>query len=146
VGRLSSTPGVFGATMTSEARPLASGYKPLLEGRRSIISFITVAELRFGGTVAKWGPKRLQRLEDKLNGARVVWPIPGLVDTYVKLRAWCVENGHGLHQKNHEADRWIAATAIHDGIFFNVKDLKLITKLPKLGVPSVDDDASGTHR
>lgn len=40
-------------------------------------------------------------------------------------------------QKDHEADRWIAATAIwlqvplvaHDRIFANVKDLELLTKL-----------------
>jgi len=40
-------------------------------------------------------------------------------------------------QKEHEADRWVAATAIwlrvplvaHDRIFTNVKDLELLTKL-----------------
>ena len=40
-------------------------------------------------------------------------------------------------QKDHEADRWVAATAIwldvpliaHDAIFANVKELRLLTKL-----------------
>jgi hypothetical protein len=44
---------------------------------------------------------------------------------------------HGLGQKEHEADRWVAVTAIwlqvplvaHDRIFANVKDLELLTKL-----------------
>jgi hypothetical protein len=42
-----------------------------------------------------------------------------------------------LGQKEHEADRWVAAPAIwlrvplvaHDRIFTNVKDLELLTKL-----------------
>lgn len=65
-------------------------------------------------------------------------PGPGqLTDAYATLRAWCVNNGHGLGQKEHQADRWVAATAIrlgiplvaHDGIFTNVKQLELLTKL-----------------
>lgn len=141
--------GVFGATMTPGGKPLASGYKPLLEGRRSIVSFITVAELRFGASLAGWGVRRLQGLEDKLTQTRTVWATPSLIATYVKLRSWSVRNGHGLGQKDHEADRWVAATALHlgiplvahDSIFFNVKDLQLITKLPKLGVrPTSDED------
>jgi hypothetical protein len=59
------------------------------------------------------------------------------VEAYASLRAWCVRTGHGFGQKEHEADRWVAATAIwlqvplvaHDGIFANVKDLGLLTKL-----------------
>ena len=47
------------------------------------------------------------------------------------------EPGHGLGQKEHEADRWVAATAVwlqiplvaHDAIFTNVKDLELLTWL-----------------
>jgi len=43
----------------------------------------------------------------------------------------------GLGQKEHEADRWVAATAIwldvalvaHDAIFANVEGLNLLTKL-----------------
>jgi predicted nucleic acid-binding protein len=56
---------------------------------------------------------------------------------YASLRTWCVRTGHGLGQKDHEADRWVAATAIwlqvplvaHDRIFANVKDLELLTNL-----------------
>ncbi|HEY5986564.1 MAG TPA: hypothetical protein VIV12_09330 [Streptosporangiaceae bacterium] len=46
-----------------------------------------------------------------------------------------MRTGHGLGQKEQEADRWVAATAVwlqvplvaHDGIFANVKDLELLT-------------------
>jgi predicted nucleic acid-binding protein len=69
--------------------------------------------------------------------AEIVWPGPNLVEAYASLRTWCIRTGHGLGQTEHEADRWVAATAIwlqvplvaHDGIFANVKDLELLTKL-----------------
>lgn len=48
-----------------------------------------------------------------------------------------MRTGHGLGQKEHEADRWVAAAALwlqvplvaHDRIFANVKDLELLTVL-----------------
>jgi hypothetical protein len=66
-----------------------------------------------------------------------VWPGPNLTGSYVTVRTWCAVTGHGLGGKDHEADRWVAASAIwldiplvaHDAIFANVKDLTLLTKL-----------------
>jgi predicted nucleic acid-binding protein len=102
-----------------------------------VISFVTVAELEYGAKLAGWGPERLQRLAYEIGRTEVVWPGPHLTEVYASLRAWCVRTGHGLGQKHHEADRWIAATALwlqvplvaHDGIFANVKDLELLTTL-----------------
>jgi predicted nucleic acid-binding protein len=129
--------GVFGARLTRRTQPLAAAYRPRRDGRPAIISFVTVAELRFGAKLAGWGQTRLQQLEHELDQADTVWPGPSLAEAYATLRAWCVNAGHGLGQKAHEADRWVAATAIwlnvplvaHDAIFANVKDLRLLTKL-----------------
>jgi predicted nucleic acid-binding protein len=129
--------GVFGAQLTPRTWPLGESYRPLVEGRAALISFITVAELRFGAQLAAWGPRRLRRLGRELERAETIWPGPDLIDAYAALRAWCVKAGHGLGQKEHEADRWVAATAIwldvplvaHDAIFANVGGLNLFTKL-----------------
>ena len=48
-----------------------------------------------------------------------------------------MQHGHGLSQKSHEADRWIAATAMvlkvplvaHDAVFRGVDGLELLTTL-----------------
>jgi tRNA(fMet)-specific endonuclease VapC len=129
--------GVFGARLTPRGRSLAAAYRPLLEGRPALISFITVAELRYGASLAGWGPARLARLDRELGRADTVWPGPNLTRAYVTVRTWCAKTGHGLGGKDHEADRWVAASAIwldiplaaHDAIFANVKDLTLLTKL-----------------
>ncbi len=129
--------GVFGARLTPRGRALSAQYRSLREGRPAIISFVTVAELRFGARLAGWGPARLQRLAHELERADTVWPGPSLAEAYATLRAWCVKAGHGLGQREHEADRWIAATAIwlgipliaHDAIFANVEALRLLTNL-----------------
>ena len=101
--------GVFGARLTPSGRLLASRYRPVLEGRPAIISFVTVAELEYGARLAGWGPDRLRRLEHEIARAEIVWPGPNLTQAYASLRAWCVRTGHGLGQKEHEADRWVAA-------------------------------------
>ena len=129
--------GVFAARLTPSGSLLAARYRPVLEGRPAVISFVTVAELGYGARLAGWGPGRLRRLEYEIARAEIVWPGPNLVEAYASLRTWCVRTGHGLGQTEHEADRWVAATAIwlqvplvaHDGIFANVKDLELLTKL-----------------
>jgi predicted nucleic acid-binding protein len=129
--------GVLGARLTLRTRPLATLYEPLIEGRAALISFVTVAELRFGARLGAWRPERRQSLEGQLALAETLSPGPGMTDTYTALRVWCVRNGHGPGQKDHEADRWVAATAIrlriplvaHDAIFASVKNLQLLTKL-----------------
>jgi predicted nucleic acid-binding protein len=76
------------------------------------ISFVTLAESHFGAHHARWGSAPLQKLEVRLATAEIVWPGPSLVESYVKLRHDCAAIGHGLSHKDHEPDRWIAATAL----------------------------------
>jgi predicted nucleic acid-binding protein len=108
-----------------------------LPAARLCSRFATVAELRFGATLAGWEAGRMRRLDDELVQVQTVSPGPTLTAKYVELRVWCVRNPHGLAHKDHEADRWIAATATwldvplvaHDTIFKNVDGLELLTRL-----------------
>jgi predicted nucleic acid-binding protein len=142
--------GVFGANLAPAGQALTFAYRSLLQERRMAISFITDVELRFGATLAKWGQQRLQRLDAAIGRAKTIWPGPDLVHRYVALRTWCVRSGHGLGQKDHEADRWVAATALwlnvplvaHDGIFFDVDGLELLTRLER---PSTGERSPGTE-
>jgi hypothetical protein len=73
--------------------------------------------------LAGWGPDRIRCLDYQIGLAEVAWPGPYLADSYATLRAWCVSTGHGLGQKEHEADRWVAATALwlQDAIGTSIK-------------------------
>ena len=101
------------------------------------ISFVTVAEIRFGARLAGWGEHRLRALEVRLGAAETVWAGSGLVDEYVALRHACSTQGHPLGQKVHEADRWVAATArwldvplvTNDAVFRDAPGLTVVTEL-----------------
>jgi|AntDryMetagUQ889_1029465.scaffolds.fasta_scaffold12582_1 predicted nucleic acid-binding protein len=107
----SAWPNVYGADMVANA-PLADRYEPIIVGRPSFLSFQTVAELRYGALHRNWGDARMRKLDARIAAARVVHSGEELVATYAQLRAECVRLGHALGQREHDADRWIAATAL----------------------------------
>ncbi len=92
--------GVFGAQLTRRTWPLGESYRPLVEGRAALVSFVTAAELCFGARLGGWGPQRLRMLERELERAETIWPGAELTDAYVALRYWCVRAGHALGQKH----------------------------------------------
>ena len=127
--------GVFGADLSPSSKPLADLYADVLAGRNILISFITVAELRYGALRAGWGAKRRNELEETIDAAKIVWPGHGLASEYAALRAECVASGHGLAERSNEADRWVAATAryvkvplvSHDSVFVDAPGIDLLT-------------------
>ena len=128
---------VFSADLVPGSR-LAERYAPLITGRLAFISFQTAAELRYGAIRRGWGQPRMLRMEATIERVEVVHSGPELVAVYAQLRADCVAAGHALGQKEHTADRWIAATAIrlglplvsNDGIFRAAPGLQLETLPP----------------
>jgi predicted nucleic acid-binding protein len=123
---------VFGADLVRKS-VLAERYEPIIVGSPAFISFQTAAELRYGAMRRQWGESRMRELAVKIAAAETVHTGPELVVVYARLRAECAGIGHALSQREHDADRWVAATAIrlgvplvsNDGIFENVPELVL---------------------
>lgn len=92
--------------------PLADRYEPIIVGRPAFLSFQTVAELRYGALHRNWGEARQRKLDTKIGAAEIVHSGDDLVGVYAQLRADCARIGHALGQREHDADRWIAATAL----------------------------------
>ncbi len=123
---------VFSASLTPNSS-LARRYDSLLVGRPAFLSFQTVAELRYGALLRGWGGARVRRLETAVAHAEIVHTGHDLVRIYAELRVTCERIGHALCQRNHDADRWIAATALrlriplvsNDRIFENTPGLHL---------------------
>jgi predicted nucleic acid-binding protein len=86
------------------------------DGRRVLVSFATVTELRFGAINGAWGDLRRRSLERNLQTFVVVQPDDRLMMRCAEFRYDCQRRGHPLGQKVHEADRSIAATAIAAGV------------------------------
>jgi len=91
---------------------LAAEHSHLIEVRPVVVSFATVTELRYGAIKAGWGDLRRRALERDLARFVVVQPDDQLMSACAELRATCEASAHPLGQKIHEADRWIASTAI----------------------------------
>ena len=126
---------VVSALMNSAHDPTAARYLSLIASRLILVSFVTVTEMRYGALKARWGDLRRRGLERDL--ARFVFVVPddALMYACAELRAMTERAGHPLGQKIHEADRWIAATAMKlgvelvsdDAVFRDVPGLTVIT-------------------
>jgi tRNA(fMet)-specific endonuclease VapC len=111
----------------------ATRYRSLIGGRPIVVSFATVTEMRYGAIKAGWGELRRRGLERDLARLVTVQPDDRLMLICAELRAICERAGHGLGQKIHEADRWIAATAIRLGVEL-VSDDAVFVDVPGLDV------------
>jgi predicted nucleic acid-binding protein len=117
---------VYGAVLALGST-LAALYQPVLAGRPAIISCQTVAKLRYGAVLRRWGGARMLRLDARISAAEIVHSGPALIATDAQLRVECQRASHALAQREPDADRWIAATAVrlnvplvfHDRVFEN---------------------------
>lgn len=142
----SKTPAVVLDTMAMSAivneprQPeTAARYRRLIAGRSVVISVMTVSELRYGAIVAGWGELRLRSLERDLGGVTAVQADDDLASTCAELKAACRSEGHGLWHKVHDADRWIAATALSRGLDL-ISDDRVFVDTPGLSLLTTRSD------
>lgn len=115
---------------------LAADYRALIAGRPTLVSFATATEMRYGALKAGWGELRRRGLERDLERFTIVQPDDRLIQVCAELRASCEQAGHALGQKIHEADRWIAASAVRlsvelvsdDSVFTDVLGLIVLRR------------------
>jgi len=126
---------VFSARLIPESS-LAQRYEPLPVGRVEFGCLQSVAEIRFGALLRGWGGARLRRMEAVIDGTEIVHTGPELLRTHVELRVACTRIGHALSQRDHDADRWIAATALRLGIPLVSND-RVFENAPGIQVQSI---------
>ena len=121
------------ASWLLDPRPLphAEEARRVIGDRSRVVAFVTVTELRYGALRAGWGELRRRQLERSLGDLEVIQTNEVLIAQCASLRAQSSRSGHALAQKIHEADRWVATTAVAlglelvagDGIFENIAGL-----------------------
>ena len=128
---------VVSAMMNAVRDPdTANDYRALVAGRPIVVSFVTVTEMRYGALKAGWGDLRRRGLERELAKLTVAQPDDELMHRCAELRSTCASAGKALGQKVHEADRWVAATAImlavelvsDDAVFKDISGLTVLTR------------------
>jgi predicted nucleic acid-binding protein len=83
---------VFSARLVPDSL-LAQRYEPVLAGRAEFISFQTLAEVRYGAQLRRWGAARLRRLDLAVAKIEVVHSGDDLIRVYASLRVACARSG-----------------------------------------------------
>jgi tRNA(fMet)-specific endonuclease VapC len=95
--------------------PEAAAFRPLVDGRLPLLSFVTVGELLRGALQRGWGESKRTQLQARIDAMTVVPFDEIVIGAYAETTAWAVAHGHPLGQAVHSNDAWIAATArAHD--------------------------------
>jgi predicted nucleic acid-binding protein len=110
-------------------------YADDLKDRRLCISFITVAELRFGALYRDWKPKRIERMEQTIRSYVVVPYDDQITREWARIAADAVRAGRN---KVDRSDWWIAACAIRHRlplVTHNPRDFEKIAGLVLVSHP-----------
>jgi tRNA(fMet)-specific endonuclease VapC len=86
----------------------ARRYDRFLTGQLWVISFMTLAELRWWTLQRRWGAARRRQLTEHLRQVHVYYADSDLCDWWARVTLQTRRNGHPLDS----ADAWIAATAL----------------------------------
>ena len=113
----------------------AAPYAPLVNGKRIVLSFTTVAELWRGAYARGYGDESQRKLETEIALAVVVPPTNALMHEWARLTNEARRIGHALGQNPQAHDAWVAATARHFELplltnnrrhFEGISDLELV--------------------
>ena len=88
--------------------PLGVQYAPHLRGHSTVISFQTVAELRYGMEKANWGEQRSGEQEDFMRRFRTIYPTDSVCTHWARAMISARRAGRPVNTAN----AWIAATAL----------------------------------
>lgn len=100
----------------SRGRKQAERFAPIVEGRRVVLSFATVAELWRGANARGYGDDSRRKLQAEVSLAAVVQPTEAITQEWARLTNEARQLGHPLGQAAQTHDAWVAATALHFGL------------------------------
>ena len=113
----------------------AARYTSDLEGKRLCISFVTVAEIRLGASLANWGTQRRERMEQTILSYVVVPYDDEVASIWARIGTDLIRSGRNQQDRS---DWWIAACALRHGlplVTHNTADFAGIAQLQVISHP-----------
>jgi len=89
----------------------ASLYRPHIQGRIVVISYVTVGEVYFWAERRKWGAERVRLVEETIRATTVARYDLQVCRTYATLKCG-LRTDRGSHRVVGDNDLWIAACAV----------------------------------
>jgi predicted nucleic acid-binding protein len=96
-----------------QGRPVPHGYIDALRNATPVLSFVTVAEVRFGALNANWGARRIEQLRAAMRPYVIAPYSLEMATLWGDLKHEARKNGLPLGHPAHSNDLWICATAVH---------------------------------
>jgi tRNA(fMet)-specific endonuclease VapC len=90
-------------------------YRPYVQNKTLVVSFITVGELYYWAELRKWGQARLQLFEERIAAAIIVRYDLEICKTYARIKS-SLKTASGSHRLVGDNDLWIAACAVRHAI------------------------------
>ena len=98
----------------------AESYRPIVEGKRLALSFMSVAQLYKWTLKRNWGAKKIKELGAALRRYVIVPYDSELAWAWARVMATCEANGRTIGT----SDGWIAATAIRHSLRLLTNNLR----------------------
>jgi predicted nucleic acid-binding protein len=117
----------------------AARYETALGNAEQALTFVSVAELRYGALLAGWGTRRTTDLSEKI---RQMFHIPYNQDlpvVWACLRDSTRRRGHPIAQPVNTNDLWIAACAVLNEAPLLTRNRRHFQDIPKLDLIEIDD-------
>ena len=121
-----------------EGDPRAGLYRPHIQSRTVVISFVTVGELYYWAERRNWEPAKVLSLEERIEAAIVVPYDFEICRTYARLKCE-LRTPSGTHRVVGDNDLWIASCAVRHAIplvthnrrhFEGIRGLNIVSEAP----------------
>jgi len=115
-------------------------YRPHIQHRIAVISYVTVGELYFWAERRKWGADRVKLLESRIRETTVIRFDVEVCRTYARLK-YGLRTPSGSRRVIGDNDLWIAAGAVRYGLplithnrrhFEGIPGLNIISEAPQI--------------
>jgi len=113
----------------------ANLYRPHIEGRLTVLSYVTIGELFFWAETKKWEEKRVRLLEETIRETTVVRYDLEVCRTYARLKS-SLKNPSGSQRIIGDNDLWIAACAVRHDIPLITHNRRHFEGIPGLNIVS----------